>query len=143
MKKVCKKCKVLKGESEFSKVKYKNKEYLKSYCKPCMVIRERERRENDYYKGKHLDKKRDYRFKRKYGISLEEYHEMVKQRKGKCDICGQVPDKILTVDHDHKTNRVRGLLCHYCNTGLGHFGDSIQGINKALRYLVDYDSLTT
>jgi hypothetical protein len=41
----------------------------------------------------------------------------------------------MNIDHDHKTGQVRGLLCSGCNTGLGHLGDDIQGLKRALEYL--------
>jgi hypothetical protein len=41
----------------------------------------------------------------------------------------------LVVDHDHNTGAVRGLLCHSCNTGLGHLGDSVETLARALDYL--------
>lgn len=42
------------------------------------------------------------------------------------------------VDHDHNTNKIRGLLCSRCNMGLGFFDDSIEGLTKAINYLKKY-----
>lgn len=59
---------------------------------------------------------RAYRLKVKYGITVEQYDRMLKMQRGKCAICSRVPAKLrLSVDHDHKTGRVRGLLCWTCN----------------------------
>jgi hypothetical protein len=69
-----------------------------------------------------------------YGISLEDYTEMVADQEGRCLICSEPTDK-LVVDHDHKTNEVRGLLCSACNTGLGHFKDSTDRLRSAIDYL--------
>lgn len=54
---------------------------------------------------------------RKYGITLEDYEVLLKNQGGVCGICGKPPkpDRALDVDHDHKTGKVRGLLCHNCN----------------------------
>lgn len=59
-----------------------------------------------------------------YGITLEDYNQILAQQAEKCAICGKHQSEFnydLYVDHDHKTNKVRGLLCCGCNTGLGHF----------------------
>lgn len=81
---------------------------------------------------------------KKYGISLSEYLEISNRQKGACAICGKGPGSYvrkrlnqagLRVDHDHKTGKVRGLLCNECNMGLGQLGDSIEAILKVLRYL--------
>src|SRR2546423_5792224 len=61
--------------------------------------------------------------KRKFGLTLEEYDEMLAAQEGGCAICGEAPEegKILHIDHDHETGLVRGLLCQRCNHGLGLF----------------------
>lgn len=67
-------------------------------------------------------KARDSYLRRKYGITLEDYATLFKGQKGKCAICGNKPKKqSLHVDHDHKSGRVRGLLCFRCNYGFGFF----------------------
>lgn len=71
----------------------------------------------------------------KYRLTPEEYEAMQKAQGGKCYICQQKQEKKLAVDHCHKTNEVRGLLCHHCNSGLGYFRDSIQALKKAAIYL--------
>ncbi len=57
-----------------------------------------------------------------YGITLEQYEEMLEAQGGVCKICGDPPPtgrkKYLSVDHCHQTGRVRGLLCTQCNTRL-------------------------
>lgn len=54
--------------------------------------------------------------KRKYGIGLEEYNLLLESQDGKCAICRVEPKKLsLSVDHDHDTGEVRGLLCPRCN----------------------------
>lgn len=56
------------------------------------------------------------RYQREYGITVAQYEEMVRLQGGVCAICGKAPTTIrLHADHDHKTRRVRGALCFYCN----------------------------
>jgi hypothetical protein len=64
------------------------------------------------------------------------------QQDGLCAICGskEIPAKSgqqrrLSIDHDHETGRIRGLLCSKCNTGLGFFRDNIRFLRSAIRYL--------
>lgn len=85
---------------------------------------------------------RNYHLRRLYGISLTDYDQMVAERNGKCDICGRVPEgkrnqACLHVDHDHRTGRVRGLLCSHCNRGLGFLGDSPETLSRAAAYLAE------
>ena len=64
----------------------------------------------------------DMSLKYKYGIDRAGYDRMLKEQDGACRICRKKPrTRRLAVDHDHKTNEVRGLLCSRCNEGLGRF----------------------
>jgi hypothetical protein len=60
---------------------------------------------------------------------LKKIREEIKQ----CVICGS--EEKLVVDHDHKTNKVRGMLCNHCNRGLGHFRDDPMLLEFAAQYL--------
>lgn len=64
---------------------------------------------------------RNKHLKSKYGMSTEDYEDLLFLQHGMCAICGSPPakDKKLHVDHDHETGVVRGLLCHACNWYLG------------------------
>jgi len=77
---------------------------------------------------------RNKRLLMKYGISQEQYDEMVRALEGKCEICNR-PSEKLVVDHNHSTGEVRGLLCNSCNLSLGGFKDSVLIIESAIRYL--------
>jgi len=75
------------------------------------------------------------RIKQRYGLSHEDYIELWKKQRGRCAICrGKNNGKHLHVDHDHKTRRVRGLLCAGCNSVLGYF-DKKRWLRRARTYL--------
>jgi hypothetical protein len=82
-------------------------------------------------------RERDYRKEAlaKYGLTIEQYEEMLKAQGGGCFICGEPPEKNLCVDHSHDTRMVRGLLCLTCNLGLGHFKDDRRLTHAATHYL--------
>lgn len=82
-----------------------------------------------------------YRLK-KYGITPEDYDAMYVRQEGKCAICRQPEtNKLkgstarLSVDHNHQTGKIRGLLCNLCNTGLGKFKDSCKLLKAAALYV--------
>lgn len=68
-----------------------------------------------------------------YGWTLGEYDYQVKQQKGRCLICRK--KCVLVVDHCHKRNYIRGLLCGPCNSGLGMLQDSVPNLARAITYL--------
>jgi hypothetical protein len=72
--------------------------------------------------------------KHKYGLSKEQYKAMLDAHDGLCDICRD-PIDVTHLDHCHATGKVRGLLCSYCNHGLGQFKDSISRLLNAAEYL--------
>ncbi len=83
-------------------------------------------------------KSRNAYLKKKYGISEKTYNLMLEKQGGRCAICQKPASsfkKRLAVDHDHKTLKVRGLLCEQCNRGLGRFYDSTEVVRRAYLYL--------
>lgn len=77
--------------------------------------------------------------RRNFGITLEEYNNMFKHQNGKCAICGIHQfelKKRFSVDHCHRTGKIRGLLCGNCNKGLGMFADDTGIVESALYYLI-------
>lgn len=72
-----------------------------------------------------------------YGLTPEQYDALLQQQDGVCAICREKcrTGQRLSVDHDHATGRIRGLLCRNCNLGIGHLGDSADRIASALAYL--------
>lgn len=82
---------------------------------------------------------------RPLGISIrrKEMDEAVSTQGGVCAICGHPPvgrggGGSLCFDHDHATGRLRGLLCGFCNIGLGGFQDSVGSLQAAIEYLLKY-----
>ena len=76
--------------------------------------------------------------RKRYGITLEEYEAMAEAQGHRCKICRMRETEkygLLHVDHDHRTARVRGLLCGNCNTGLGKFRDDPALLQSAIEYL--------
>ena len=74
----------------------------------------------------------------KYGITMEDYDKMFMTQHGRCAICGCPPNgKRLYIDHDHNGGKVRGLLCHKCNSMLGYARDDVAILAKAQDYLMD------
>jgi len=64
--------------------------------------------------------------------------ELKKEQNFGCAICGITEEetkKSFCVDHDHKTGKVRGLLCNNCNHGLGLFKDNTLFLARAINYL--------
>lgn len=83
-------------------------------------------------------KTRKYKLASRYGISVEQYEDMLKEQDNSCKICGKHEDEelhSLAVDHCHDTGKVRSLLCMSCNTGLGLFKDNKELLIKAQDYL--------
>jgi|WetSurSiteA1Bulk_404760.scaffolds.fasta_scaffold06722_8 hypothetical protein len=75
---------------------------------------------------------------KRYGITPDDYNFMFDAQNGYCAICGIHQSKLkkpLFVDHDHKKNKVRGLICHRCNFAIGLFDDSIDNLLNAIKYL--------
>ena len=96
-------------------------------------------RQVTYYEAnKEAFKDRKLRFS--YGIGLADYNQLLEKQGGGCAICGGPPrggrsKKYFHVDHDHVTGKVRGLLCHYCNTAIGSLQESPERLAKAIEYL--------
>ena len=79
--------------------------------------------------------------KTRYGITLEQFNEILARQDGCCAICGTDDPGWgkWHVDHCHETGIVRGLLCHPCNTGMGMLRDSKSLLRKAIAYLEEYN----
>ncbi len=136
--KVCRQCEVSKPLTAFAK-SHTGRLGVRSVCKECT---------KSYARQWYVDnmKASDIKFKNiksKYGITKDQYLDLLKEQDHKCRICGtgEVDSgyQTLCVDHCHVTGKVRGLLCDKCNTGLGHFRDNKLVLEAAIKYLKDYE----
>lgn len=83
---------------------------------------------------------RGYQLKKNYGITSEQYDEILTRQDHKCAICGTFCERPF-VDHDHSTGRIRGLLCMKCNFGIGNFTENITVLESAIKYLTHWSAL--
>lgn len=119
MLKTCTKCKVEKPQdAEHFPLHNKTKSGFDSWCRDC-----RSSYRNSIRRGNYRNM-----------ISDENLKEIITEVK-ECVICGE-PGESLAVDHCHKTNKVRGMLCSSCNLGLGKFKDDPQLLEFARIYLL-------
>jgi hypothetical protein len=86
------------------------------------------------------EKRREYFLRRSYGIGLDDYNTMMIKQENKCLICRRefvIGNKARSpvVDHCHNTGRVRGILCHNCNSGLGLLEDDLTLFSRAIAYI--------
>lgn len=77
-----------------------------------------------------------------FNIELEDYESMLKQQNYVCAICNRPETTVvrgklarLAVDHDHKTGKIRQLLCGKCNKALGLFDESVDIMLNAIEYV--------
>jgi hypothetical protein len=165
--KKCKKCELLKNFDEFYKrsdskdgyyheciecikirtdLKYaqnpskklqKNKEWAKQNPQIIQEIAKK-------YRDSHSELIQRAKILARYGITKEEYDQRLENQEGKCKICKETcsTGHNLSVDHVHKTGKIRGLLCKACNLGLGKFRDNIEFLKEAIKYLEENDDFT-
>ena len=149
-KKVCTKCKKLKARDGFHKSK-QNKDGLHPYCKECQKpkwARYYRKDRKNVLKRKatwYLANRERYYRKRmatRFGITEAEYVLLLSRSSGLCEICRQPETRTrfgkirrLSIDHDHATGDVRGLLCSKCNAGIGQLNDDPTILAAAIRYL--------
>lgn len=111
------------------------KEYQKKYhANPVYKARRREQLQDPVRKAK----RKNYRLKRIHGITHEDYLTMLKKQQYKCLICKQdhsIFKDGLVVDHCHATGKIRGLLCPFCNTGIGLLKENPTILRRAIHYL--------
>lgn len=126
----CKHCKSFK-DTIYMKSDKTSKSGFRSSCKICTNIQAKK------YHKKNPERSKKYNLLRKFNLNLTNYNEMLKKQNNVCKICLQHEknNRNLAVDHCHKTNKIRGLLCTQCNTGLGLFNDNIDTMLKAINYL--------
>jgi hypothetical protein len=136
--KKCSACQIEKPWSEFFPRPQRGPNAVRSYCKGCSG-----KKNTAWYRNKSPSYKRMKSLSKLHGVSLEAYDQLHLAQNGVCAICGELETRttraggllMLAVDHDHKSMKIRGLLCGSCNLGLGQFKDSPLLLEKAILYL--------
>jgi len=136
--KECSVCKVSKPLGEYYN-SMSSKDGKGYRCKVCdSSARKKYYEENEKSLEKRTERGRRSKYK-KYGITSEEYQVMLDKQGGCCAVCGGEETRSasheMSVDHDHITGKVRGLLCNNCNRGIGLLGDTEEALHKAWTYL--------
>jgi hypothetical protein len=126
--KKCNKCGEVKPVSEYHPHK-SIKCGLFPHCKEC---------HRNHYRKNRFEWRNGF-LNRTYGISFDEYLTMFQAQGGLCAICHgvQASGKVLAVDHDHETGKVRGLLCGRCNMALGLIDEDPFWPDKVGKYLTE------
>jgi hypothetical protein len=127
------------------KKQYRRQQYLKHREKTLKQYAEYRNKNRELIREKQKKFNKENPIKRKnsilkyqYGITLNDYNKMFEQQKGKCAICKRHQNDLtrtLCVDHDHKTNQVRALLCVTCNTDVSVVENRLK---EMLTYLNKY-----
>jgi hypothetical protein len=101
------------------------------FCKVCLDLHTKKQLKTP--KGKAKDRRKYLKFT--YGITQEQYDDMLDEQNGGCFICDKITESNLHVDHCHTNGNIRGLLCSACNKGLGLFNDNPEFLRRAADYL--------
>ena len=127
-----------------------HKEYMKQYFSTYYKRHDARKKKNERQRAYRLKNgypkqisitKFKWYLKNTYNISLEVYEGLLKKQKYKCAICKShytVYKYRLSVDHNHKTGKIRGLLCHHCNSALGNFMDNVCNLKSAIIYMKEF-----
>ena len=120
-------CKEIKLQSEFHRDRSRSTG-ISGRCKSC----------NTDHCAKYAqsrEKHRTYELKYYYGLTEAQYTEIATAQGGVCKICKTKPERVLAVDHDAKTKRVRGLLCRRCNSAIGLLDHVPERMDAAAEYM--------
>jgi hypothetical protein len=121
----CSGCKQYLNLSEFYKCLSK-KDGLQTFCKKCQHIHSiKPERQIDSRKSK----------LKKFGLTDEDYVKLFIKQNGRCYLCREKVEGNFCIDHNHKTGKVRGLLCSWCNKGIGFLQDNPELLRRAADYL--------
>ena len=156
MEKYCNRCDTTKPVSEFNK-NAKNKDSLAYYCRQCAsqtakdwyeINKEKAKKSKKAWREKNPDYFKEYGERRRslrYGITIEQYNDLLDQQNNRCAICRQENEdgKPFHIDHDHSCCKgigscgecVRGLLCSHCNWMLGYARDNPETLEEGANYV--------
>ncbi len=138
MTKACKTCRETKDASEFS-AHSGHSTGLQPRCRDCIRKYDRDRWNNNPAVRKWA---KNYQLTKKYGIDLELFEFILQEQGNCCRICKRKESEVpfnngqpWQVDHNHSTNKFRGIICTECNLGLGKFKDNAATLISAATYL--------
>jgi len=141
--KTCRKCGEEKPHSAFNK----HNDALQPRCKQCEAVYYQENKahisaRNAAYRKAHPQSQRNWRSWR-HGLTVEQYDVLMKDHEGVCAVCKQPEpqNKALSIDHNHLTGKVRGLLCHPCNAALGLLKEDSARIDRLMKYIEKYEGV--
>lgn len=147
--KTCKMCGIEKARGDFTVRRTGRVGHLVAHCKDCNAnsnrgkARIKNERDSTHYRRVEWPSK----LKRLYGITVDQYNKMLANQKGGCALCGSTSPLTgnrtykrtariaFDVDHDHKTGKVRGLLCTRCNRLVGLANDDANTARRLVEYL--------
>lgn len=109
--------------------------YKKAHRPRINKLRRLKREHSAEYRERERVRNARSHLKFKYGMTWEDYNELLARQGGACAICREKSDKMLCVDHCHETGAVRGLLCPICNSAVGFFRDDPKLTRAATKYL--------
>lgn len=104
------------------------------HCKECISTYKRNYYNTPETKQKYWERS----ILKKFGLTPQQYQEMFDLQNGRCKICNTHQSELkqrLSVDHNHKTGKVRSLLCNDCNTGIGLLKESVDILQTAILYI--------
>lgn len=117
-----------KAKQTFSRWQKRNRDKLNEYQRA--------------WRKKNLDKCRNHEMTKRYGITLDQYNDMLQMQDNTCAVCKQPEITVrrgavipLAVDHDHATGKVRALLCRGCNTAIGCAGENPEVLRQLATYV--------
>ncbi len=137
---LCPLCNLNKDREEFYRDK-KKLNGISTYCKECTKIKskgsyaknpERAKKSMKEWREKNPEISKAIQAKSNFGISRQDYFNLNRV----CVICRSKEN--LCIDHSHQTGRIRGMLCHSCNKGLGFFKDNPVLLNRASDYILGF-----
>jgi hypothetical protein len=137
-KKLCRNCydkQLKKDNPEFKRSQYDNHKRWEENNKD--KVKEYQKKRQQLYKERDKQNNRKRWLWNKYKLTVEEYISLVEYSNNTCYICGSTPyeNKKLHIDHDHKTGKIRGLLCARCNWYLAKIEKDPEILNKIKKYL--------
>lgn len=128
-----------------SKCKKCRNTYNRRYCKDNPDMKKKhndlrkEWRKEYYAKPKNKMKLRNSHLMSQFNLTHDDYEQMLKSQEGVCAICKRhrvaTNKEYMAIDHCHDTGDIRGILCNWCNRGLGVFEDNVEFLENAIKYL--------